>query len=131
MSSRVDLLSDEEIVFSTTKHPLSPLRASVIPIAMLFVAWVLGAILPESDGGIGGWFISLFELVRTGLVVGGIGAIIYHVIVWRTAVFAITSLRVVRDEGLAARRTPTPSTTSSHPWPASRPAPWTRGSRAA
>lgn len=105
MSSRVDLLAGEEIIFSTSKHWLSPLRASAIPVAMLIAAWVLYAILPEAEGGIGGWFVGLLELVRTALVVGGIGAIIYHLIVWRTAVFAITDQRVLRDEGLAARRT--------------------------
>lgn len=107
MTSRIDLLSDEEIVYSTTKHWLAPLRASVVPALMILAAFFIGFIKPEGDEGFVGLVSNVLGLVRTGLLVAGIGAIVYHIIVWRSATFAITNRRVIREEGLAARRSST------------------------
>ena len=38
------------------------------------------------------------------LLIGGIAWIVYNVVVWRTAEFAVTTLRVLRYEGLVQRR---------------------------
>ena len=47
---------------------------------------------------------NLLDLVKTGLVIVAVGWIIYNVILWRTAEFAVTNLRVMREEGLISRR---------------------------
>ena len=41
------------------------------------------------------------------LVVGGVGWIVYNIIAWRTAEFAVTNMRVLREEGLASKRSST------------------------
>ena len=40
-----------------------------------------------------GWLGSLIGLIRTGLVVVAVGWIVYNIVVWRTAAFAVTNLR--------------------------------------
>jgi uncharacterized membrane protein YdbT with pleckstrin-like domain len=42
--------------------------------------------------------------VVIGLVVVALAWIAYNVVVWRTAAFAVTSMRVIREEGLVSRR---------------------------
>ena len=42
-----------------------------------------------------------------GLFIGGIGWIIYNVVAWRTAEFAVTNMRVLREEGLVRKRSST------------------------
>ena len=37
---------------------------------------------------------------RIGLFIGGIGWIVYNIVAWRTAEFAVTNMRVLREEGL-------------------------------
>ncbi len=104
MSSDVDLLSGEEVVFSTEKHWIAPLRDSFIPILMLFGAFIVGAISPDAEGGIGGLTANVLGMIRTILLIGGIGWIVYNIVVWRTAKFTITNRRVLSEEGLIGRR---------------------------
>ncbi len=103
MTSRIDLLAGEEIVFSTSKHWIAPLRSSLTPALLLVAALVLRAITPTGDGFVG-FIAGLLDLARIGLIVAGIGWIAYNIVVWRTATFAVTSRRVIREEGLASRR---------------------------
>ncbi len=44
------------------------------------------------------------DLLSVGLFLGGIGWIVYNVFNWRTARFAVTNLRVMREEGLIKHR---------------------------
>ncbi len=98
-----NLIADEAIVFTSEKHWMAPLRDSLGAILMLIAAYVVGWISPNGDGIVGA-VGDLLDLVRIGLVVAAVGWIIYNVIVWRTAEFAVTNLRVVREEGFVSRR---------------------------
>lgn len=103
MSPSIDLLSGEEIVFSTSKHWLAPVRASVTAVLLLVGAFVIRLITPDGDGFVG-FIAGLLDIARIGLIVTGLGWIAYNVIVWKTANFVVTNRRVIREEGLAARR---------------------------
>jgi uncharacterized membrane protein YdbT with pleckstrin-like domain len=58
----------------------------------------------DASGAITGGLETIIGWVVIGLVVVGIGWIVYNVIVWRTAAFAVTSMRVIREEGLLSKR---------------------------
>jgi uncharacterized membrane protein YdbT with pleckstrin-like domain len=104
VSSNVDLLAGEEVVFSTEKHWIAPLRDSFIPILMILGAFIVGSITPDAQDGIGGFVGNTLGLLRTGLFVGGIAWIGYNIAVWRSATFAVTNRRVIGEEGLIGRR---------------------------
>ena len=78
---------------------------------MVIGAWLLWLIAPAGGEGlfgtIGGVLGSLMDIAALILVVGGVGWIIYNVVAWRTAEFAITNMRVLREEGLASKRSST------------------------
>ena len=93
-----NLLKDEQIVFESRKHWIAPLRDSLIPIALLIGAYFVGWFSPEQDHGIVGAFGNLLDLVRTVLIIVAVALIIYHIVLWRTAVFAVT------DNGSCARK---------------------------
>jgi uncharacterized membrane protein YdbT with pleckstrin-like domain len=103
MPLRESLLTGEQIAFESEKHWIAPFRASVVPILLLVAAYFIGVISP-SGGGIIGAVGSLLDLVKIGLVVFGVGSIVYNLVVWRTAKFVVTNLRVIREEGLVSRR---------------------------
>jgi len=100
------LLADEKIVFESKKHWMAPVRASLWAALMVIGFVVIRAISPNGDG-IFGTLGSLMDLIGIGLLVGGIGWIGYNVVEWRTAQFAVTNMRVLREEGLASRRSST------------------------
>ena len=83
---------------------MAPLRDSWIPLLMLLGAFFVNWLSPDASTGIAGTVGNLMDLVRLGLFVGAVGWIVYNVIVWRTAEFAVTNLRVIREEGFASRR---------------------------
>jgi len=93
------------VVFRSHKHWIAPARDSLIPAGLLILAYVVGAVRPDAEGGVFGFVGNLLGLAQTGLVVVGIGWIAYNVAVWRTASFVVTDLRVLRSEGLVQRRT--------------------------
>jgi uncharacterized membrane protein YdbT with pleckstrin-like domain len=105
------LIDGESIVFESRKHWMAPIRASVVAALMIVGAWLLWLIAPGGGeglfGSIGGALGSLMDLAALGLVIAGVGWIIYNVIAWRTAEFAVTNMRVIREEGLASRRSST------------------------
>jgi len=74
-------------------------RDPVIPVLMIIGAGALRWLSPNG-GGVFGWIGGLLDLGSVVLVVGGIGGIIYAVVAWRTARFAVRTLRVMREEGL-------------------------------
>jgi uncharacterized membrane protein YdbT with pleckstrin-like domain len=103
MAVKDDLLAGEEITFETKKHWFAPLRDSFIPILLLIGAYIVSLISPNPDG-ILSFVGTLFDWLRLGLLLVGIGWIIYNIVAWRTAVFAVTNHRVIREEGLISRR---------------------------
>jgi uncharacterized membrane protein YdbT with pleckstrin-like domain len=103
VSVKDELLAGESIQFTSEKHWIAPVRDSVVPVLLLIGAYLVGVISPNGDGFFG--FIgSLLDLLRIGMVVVGVGWIVYNIVVWRTAVFAVTNHRVIREEGLVSRR---------------------------
>ena len=78
------LIADETIVFESKKHWMAPIRASLVAAAMFVGAVVLCWISPDGDGFFS--FVgTILDLVAIGLVIGGIGWIVYNVVAWRTA----------------------------------------------
>jgi uncharacterized membrane protein YdbT with pleckstrin-like domain len=104
MSIPDNLIADETIEFSTEKHWMAPLRDSWIPLLMLLGAFFVNWLSPDASTGIAGTVGNLMDLVRLGLFVGAVGWIVYNIVVWRTAEFAVTNLRVIREEGFVSRR---------------------------
>ena len=104
MSARDSLVANEAIVFESKKHWMAPVRDSVIPVLLLIAAYFLGWLSPDNEGGIFGAVGNLMDLIRTGLVVVALAWIVYNIVLWRTASFTLTNLRVIREEGLVSRR---------------------------
>ncbi len=100
------LIAGETIVFQSKKHWMAPIRASLVAAAMVAGALLLRWISPDGDGFLS--FIgTILDLVAIGLVIGGIGWIVYNIVAWRTAVFAVTTARILREEGLMRRQSST------------------------
>jgi uncharacterized membrane protein YdbT with pleckstrin-like domain len=99
------MLADETVVAETTKHWIAPVRDSWKPALLLIAALILRVLSPDdATGAITGGLETIIGWIVIGLVVVGIGWIVYNVIVWRTAAFAVTSMRVIREEGLLSKR---------------------------
>ena len=111
MSVTQNLISGETIVFESKKHWFAPIRASLVAGLMVIGAWLLWLIAPAGGeglfGSIGGALGTLMDIAALVLVVGGVGWIIYNIVAWRTAEFAVTNVRVLREEGLASKRSST------------------------
>ena len=105
MSLTDNLILDETVVLEARKHWIAPVRDSIWAALMIVGAFLVGWISPDSSGGLFGAIGRLLDLIRTALFLGGVGWIVYNVIVWRTAEFGVTTLRVLRYEGLIQRRT--------------------------
>lgn len=103
MSLKDEMLAGEAITFESKKHWFAPLRDSLIPILLLIGAYIVSNISPNPDG-IFSFVGTLFDWLRLGMLIVGIAWIVYNIIVWRTAVFAVTNRRVIREEGLISRR---------------------------
>jgi uncharacterized membrane protein YdbT with pleckstrin-like domain len=99
-----NLIATETIEFSAEKHWMAPIRDSWIPLLMLLGAFFVNWLSPDASTGIAGTVGNLMDLVRLGLFVVAVGWIVYNIVVWRTAEFAVTNLRVIREEGFISRR---------------------------
>lgn len=99
-----NLLANETVVLEVRKHWIAPVRDSVIAALMILGGLVLWSWNPSGDG-ILGFLWTAIAVLRWILLIGGIGWIVYNVVVWRTAEFAVTNLRVLRYEGLVQKRT--------------------------
>jgi uncharacterized membrane protein YdbT with pleckstrin-like domain len=104
MSLSDNLIPNETVLFESHKHWVAPIRASLVAIGLILVAVLLGIIKP-SGGGFLGWIGSVLGLIQGALVIAGGVWIAYNIVLWRTAQFAVTNLRVLRYEGLIRRRT--------------------------
>jgi uncharacterized membrane protein YdbT with pleckstrin-like domain len=100
------LIADEKIVFESKKSWLAPIRASIVAGLLVLGALVLRAIAPSGDG-VFGWIGGVMDLIAIGLLIAGIAWIAYNIVAWRTAEFAVTNMRVLREEGLITRRSST------------------------
>ena len=102
-----NLIADESIVFESRKHWIAPIRASLVAGLMVLGALFLRAIAPSDQGGFFGWVGGVLDLIAIGLLLAGIAWIAYNIVAWRTAEFAVTNLRVLREEGFVRRRNST------------------------
>jgi uncharacterized membrane protein YdbT with pleckstrin-like domain len=99
------LLADETVVAETKKHWMAPVRDSWKPGLLLVAALIINRLSPDDASGIViGTAETILGWVVIGLVVVGLVWIAYNVVAWRTAAFAVTSMRVIREEGLLSRR---------------------------
>jgi hypothetical protein len=98
-----NLLTDETIVFQTTKHWFAPVRDSALAVLIVVGALVLRAISPGGEGflgTIGGWM----DWIAVAAVVIAAAWIVYNVFVFISAHFGVTNMRVLRYEGVLRRR---------------------------
>jgi uncharacterized membrane protein YdbT with pleckstrin-like domain len=101
-----DLMTGETIVFESRKHWMAPIRASLTAILLIIGAAFVRWISPSGDGFFG-TIGGLLDLLALGLFFVGLGWIVYNVVLWRTAEFAVSNMRVLREEGLVAHRSST------------------------
>ena len=94
-----NLIANESIEFTSEKHWMAPIRASGVAVLALIGFALIRVISPSGDG-IMGAIGSLMDIVAWVLLIGGVVGIIYNIVAWRTAEFAVTNLRVIREEGL-------------------------------
>ena len=104
MSIEENLIATETIDTRSTKAWIAPVRDSGIAVLLLIGAFFVDWITPGATTGIAGTIANILDLIRLGLVVVAVGWIVYNIVVWRTAEFAVTNLRVIREEGFVSRR---------------------------
>jgi hypothetical protein len=100
------LIPGETVIFESKKHWMAPIRASLWAGMMVIGGLLIRAISPSGDG-IFGWVGGVLDLIAVGLFLAGIGWIIYNIVLWRTAEFTVTNMRVLREEGIVSRRSST------------------------
>jgi len=103
MSISESLIANESVVIEAKKHWIAPARDSLIAAGMILLGLFLWYWNPSGDG-ILGFLWAAIAIARWVLLIGGIAWIVYNIVVWRTAEFAVTNLRVLRYEGLVQRR---------------------------
>ena len=103
MSVSENLIANESIVTEAKKHWIAPVRDSLWAAGMILLGLFLWYWNPSGDG-ILGFLWAAIGIARWVLLIGGIAWIVYNIVVWRTAEFAVTNLRVLRYEGFMQRR---------------------------
>jgi hypothetical protein len=98
-----NLIANESIVIEAKKHWIAPARDSLWAAGMILLGLFLWYWNPSGDG-ILGFLWAAIAIARWVLLIGGIAWVAYNIIVWRTAEFAVTNLRVLRYEGFVQRR---------------------------
>lgn len=98
------LIGGEQIVLRTSKHWFAPLADSGVAILMLLGVVVLAWLQPNQPDGFLSFIWRVVDLLQLGLFLGGVGWIVYNVVAWRTAEYAVTTLRVRGHEGLIKKR---------------------------
>jgi hypothetical protein len=100
------LIAGETIVFESKKHWMAPIRASLTAVLLILGAWLIRWLSPSGEG-LFGTIGGILDLIALGLFLTGLGWVIYNIVAWRTAEFAVTNMRVLREEGLASHRSST------------------------
>ena len=100
------LIAGETIVFESKKHWMAPVRASLTAVLLILGAWLIRWLSPSGEG-LFGTIGGILDLIALGLFLTGLGWVIYNIVAWRTAEFAVTNMRVLREEGLAKHRSST------------------------
>jgi uncharacterized membrane protein YdbT with pleckstrin-like domain len=98
------LLAGETVEYETTKHWMAPVADSKLAILLLLGALFLAWLAPENNGAITGFLADAIGFIKVLLLIGGIGAIVYNIVAWRTASYTVTNRRVLGRDGLIHRR---------------------------
>ena len=98
------LIGGEQIVLRTNKHWFAPVADSGVAVLMLLGVALLAWIEPDQPTGLFTFVWRLVDLIQLGLFLGAIGWIVFNIIAWRTAEYAVTTLRVRGHEGLVKKR---------------------------
>jgi uncharacterized membrane protein YdbT with pleckstrin-like domain len=98
------LISNEQIVYSTRKHWAAVLVDSVLPILLLVAAVLLTWIEGDSTTGVAGFFNRVLDMLRLAVLLVGLLWIVYNIVAWRTAEYFVSNVRVFGHEGLMRRR---------------------------
>jgi uncharacterized membrane protein YdbT with pleckstrin-like domain len=98
-----NLIANESIITETKKHWIAPARDSLWAAGMILLGLFLWYWNPSGEG-ILGFLWTAIAIARWVLLIGGIAWVVYNIVVWRTAEFAVTNLRVLRYEGFMQRR---------------------------
>ena len=98
-----DLIANEAIEFRSHKHWAAPIRASWIAFLLLIGFVLIRLIAPTGDGFFGA-IGDLLRILSLVVLIAGVVSIIYNIVAWRTAEFAVTNLRIIREEGLLQRK---------------------------
>jgi uncharacterized membrane protein YdbT with pleckstrin-like domain len=106
------LVENESIVFESKKHWMAPIRDSLIAVLLLIGAYLLGWVSPSDANGVIGGLGNILDWIKIGLVIVAAAMIVYNIVAWRTAEFAVTNMRVLREEGLLSHRSSTTIITS-------------------
>jgi uncharacterized membrane protein YdbT with pleckstrin-like domain len=104
MSVSENLIPNESIVLEVKKHWIAPVRDSLPAAGLIVISLLLMAFKPQFTGFLS-FVTTLLVWIQWGLLIGGVVWIVYNIVVWRTAEFAVTTLRVLRYEGFLQRRT--------------------------
>src|SRR5215831_17587548 len=98
------LISNEQIVYSTRKHWAALIVDSVWAILLLLAALLISWLESDSTTGIVGFFNRVLDMLRLAAFLVGLVWIAYNVVAWRTAEYFVSNLRVFGHEGLLRRR---------------------------
>ena len=99
------LMEGEDIVFKTEKHWLAPITDSVKGVLLIIGALVLAWLQTDQTTGIVGFGNRVLNLLEIVLMLGGVGSIVYNIIAWRSASYAVTNHRILCEDGLLRKRT--------------------------
>lgn len=97
------MLANEEILLRSEKHWISPVRDSIVPVLLIIGGIILGNLRGDGEGPLS-FLGDILGWIQIGLIVVGAAMIVYNLVVWRSATFAVTNLRVLREEGLISKR---------------------------
>ncbi len=103
MAMKEKMLANEEIVLRSEKHWISPVRDSIVPVLLIIGGIILGNLRGDGEGPLS-FLGDILGWIQIGLIVVGAAMIVYNLVAWRTATFAVSNLRVLREEGLISRR---------------------------
>jgi uncharacterized membrane protein YdbT with pleckstrin-like domain len=98
------LLAGETVVTRTTKHWFSIISDSTWAILLILAALLAIWFQGDKTTGITGFINRILGAFGEVLLLGAIGWIVFNVLAWRTAEYAVTTLRVRGHEGLIRKR---------------------------
>jgi len=98
------LISGEDVVFRTEKHWFAPVADSWMGVLLILGSLVLAWLQTDQTSGIIGFFNRVLNLLEIALFLGGVGSIIYNILAWRSASYALTNHRVLFQEGLFRKK---------------------------